>query len=306
MLPIKQRVQEAAKEVQKRWRTADAQADCLPEIIITTGSGLGALVNTIVPGSFEMSYNGIPHLPATQVDGHAGRLVIGHFGSPRGKKVVMLDGRVHGYEGHDPLTQVLPLLIANELCGGAKLAIFTNAAGAINEDYAVGELMLIMDHINFTGDSLLTFNEESDFGGENLDMTFTYTPEYRRIIREIASKAEDPAGSPRDTQVGMSTKLHEGVYVGFRGAMFETPAEIRAMRSWGADAVGMSTIHEVVAASRLEIDVVGISVIANMAAGIEAKKLTHQEVLDNTASAADELSWLISSLLDKHSALFAK
>jgi len=282
MLPIKQRVQEAAEEVRSRWLSASTEASQLPEIIITTGSGLGALVNRIVPGSFEMSYNGIPHMPPTRVDGHAGQLIIGHFGSPEGKKVVMLDGRVHGYEGHDPLTQVLPFLIANELCGGARLAIFTNAAGAVNEAYAVGDLMLIKDHINFTGQWLVAYNEMSDFGGENLDMTYVYTPEYRRILKQIA---------------GQQFELHEGVYTGFKGAMFETPAEIKAVRAWGADAVGMSTVHEATAASRLGIDVVGISVMANMAAGINEAKLTHQEVLDNTAAAADKLSWLLSELL---------
>ena len=263
---------------------ADAEASRLPEIVITTGSALGELVNQIVPGSFEMSYNGIPHMPSTRVDGHAGQLVIGHFGSPEGKKVVMLDGRVHGYEGHDPLTQVLPFLVANELCGGARLAIFTNAAGAVNESFAVGDLMLIKDHINFTGDSLVSYNEESDFGGENLDMTYVYTPEYRRILKEIA---------------GQQLPLQEGVYTGFKGAMFETPAEIKAMRVWGADAVGMSTVHEATAASRLGIDVIGISVIANMAAGIEEAKLTHQEVLNNTAAAASKLSRLLSELLSE-------
>ena len=224
----------------------------------------------------------------------------------------MLDGRVHGYEGHDPLTQVLPFLVANELCGGACSAIFTNAAGAINEDYAVGDLMLIKDHINFTGDTLLTYNEESDFGGENLDMTYVYTPEYRRILKEIAAGVVGPAtfglrpNAQDDRGVSLrpnaqddrGIKLQEGVYVGFKGAMFETPAEINAMKVWGADAIGMSTIHEATAASRLGIDVVGISVIANRAAGIEEKKLTLQEVLDNTATAADELSWLISKLLE--------
>jgi len=283
MVPIKQQVQEAVQVVRSRWNAADEHSEILPKIIITTGSGLGALVNKIVPGSFEMSYNGIPNLPDTHVDGHAGQLVIGHFGSPEGKKVLMLDGRVHGYEGHDPLVQVLPFLIANELCGGAQLSIFTNAAGAINEDYAVGDLMIIKDHINLTGEWLLTYDEESDFGGENLDMTYVYTPKHRELLKEIASE---------------NTTLHEGVYIGFKGAMFETPAEIRAARIWGADAVGMSTVHEATAASRLGLDVVGISIMANMAAGIETKKLTHQEVLENTASAADDLSRLLDDFLE--------
>jgi inosine/guanosine/xanthosine phosphorylase family protein len=165
---------------------------------------------------------------------------------------------------------------------GARLAIFTNAAGAINEGYAVGDLMIIKDHINFTGQSLLTLNEASDFGGSSMDMSYAYAPAYREMLKGKAYK---------------SSRVHEGVYLGVRGAMFETPAEIRAFRAWGADAVGMSTIHEVEAANRLEIDAVGISVMANMAAGVEAKKLTLEEVLENTAETADELTLLIGDLL---------
>ncbi|MDR2035874.1 MAG: purine-nucleoside phosphorylase [Coriobacteriales bacterium] len=282
MLPVQQRINEAVEVVRAAWQAVDSQADRLPEIILTTGSGLGILVESVFPRVFEMSYGDIPHLRASRVVGHAGRLVIGHYGGADGPKVAVLDGRIHGYEGHDPLTQVLPFLIANELCGGARLAIFTNAAGAINESYATGDLMIIKDHLNFTGESLLTFNEAADFGGSNLDMTFAYTARYREMLKKKSYE---------------SFRVHEGVYLGVKGAMFETPAEIRAFRHWGADAVGMSTVHEVTAASRLDIDVVGISVITNMAAGIGAHKLTHQEVLENTIHAAGELALLIADLM---------
>jgi purine-nucleoside phosphorylase len=293
---IQQQVREAAEAVCAAWQLADAHADEAPTVIITTGSGLGAITNRVAP-VFEMSYADIPHLPPSRVIGHAGRLIIGRFGSggqdgcggtdsgggQGGKKVVVLDGRIHGYEGHAPLTQVLPFLIANELCGTARLAVFTNAAGAINEYFRAGELMLIADHINFTGQTLLSFNEESAFGGNNLDMTFAYTPAHRRTLEALARER--------------GIKLHQGVYLGVKGAMFETPAEIVAFRKWGADAVGMSTVHEVTAASRLGIDVVAFSVLSNMAAGIEAKALTHQEVLENTAHSAESLSKLIDLLL---------
>ena len=285
---IQQRVDEAVRAVKAAWLAAaeqsHEQSHELPEVIITTGSGLGSIVRQLEPVLFEMSYDDIPHLPASRVVGHAGRLVVGYYGGSAGKKVMVLDGRVHGYEGHDPLTQVLPLLIANQLCEGAKLALFTNAAGAINESYQVGELMLIKDHINFLGQTLLVFNEESNFGGKNLDMTYAYTPKYRELLKEIAAT---------------ECTLHEGVYVATKGAMFETPAEINAFRIWGADAVGMSTVHEVAAASRLGIDTVAVSVLSNMAAGIEAKKLSHRDVLDNTAEAADNLAKLIGRLLLK-------
>ena len=290
MLSIQQRVDNATRAVRSAWQAASGSAAVAeteaPEVIITTGSGLGALVDQVHPVELEMSYDDIPELPTSGVEGHAGRLIIGRLGGgdgSKGKKVVVLDGRIHGYEGHGPLTQVLPFLIASQLCGTSRLAIFTNAAGAINESYQVGQLVLIKDHINFTGSALVTFNEASDFGGQNMDMTFAYTPEHRRVLKEIAeTKGLD---------------LAEGVYVGVRGAMFETPAEIRAFRTWGADLVGMSTVHEVTAASRLEIDTVGISVVTNPAAGMEAKMLTHQEVLENTAQAASSLSELIMDLV---------
>lgn len=286
MIPIKEQVKAAAEVVRAGWFAADAKHDELPEVIITTGSGLGAITDA-VSVIFEISYNDIPQLPAAGAEGHAGRLLLGYLGNDvanasAGTKVVVLDGRVHGYEGHEPLTQALPLLIANELCGGARLAIFTSAVGAINADYHVGELVLIKDHINFSGETLVSLDANSDFGGDNLDMSFAYTPSYRERVQRIAA-----ASSP----------LHEGVYIGCKGAMFETPAEIRAFRIWGADVVGMSTIHEVVAASRLGIAVLAISVVTNMAAGMEAKQLTLEEVLTNTSAAAGELAHLLSKLL---------
>ncbi|MCL2808091.1 MAG: purine-nucleoside phosphorylase [Coriobacteriia bacterium] len=301
MPSIQQRVEEAVAAVRSGWLAAetlaagtpptetlavdtpaaDTQVTPAPEAILVTGSGLGSILKSVSPIVFEMSYNDIPHLPASRIAGHTGRLVIGHYGNEQGTKIVVLDGRVHGYEGHDPLTQVLPLLIANELCGGARLAVLTNAVGAINEHFAVGELMLIKDHINFSGQSLVELNSDSDFGGTNLDMSFVYTPKYRQLLVE---------------RFAQGMVLHEGTYLGVKGAMFETPAEIRAFRTWGADVVGMSTVHEATAASRLGIDLVGISVITNMAAGIEAKQLTHQEVLDNTKGAASQLGQLLHAV----------
>lgn len=279
--PVRQRVEEAAGVIRKAWRSSGGDPDQAPDVIVTTGSGLGAIADGYSSIEFEISYGHIPHLPPSRIIGHAGRLVIGQFG---GRKTLMLDGRVHGYEGHDPLTQVLPFLIANELCGKVRLAVFTNAVGAINQAFHVGQLMLIKDHINFTGQAVLTLNEDSDFGGGNLDMTYAYSAEHREILKELAY---------------MRLKLLEGVYIGVRGAMFETPAEIEAFRRWGADAVGMSTVHEVAAANRLDIPVVGISVITNIAAGIKPKRLTHEEVLENTKGATQDLRMLILGLLEK-------
>lgn len=282
MIPIKQQVQEAAAVVREAWFASGVETEELPQVIITTGSGLGALAHLLAAPAFEISYSEIPHLPASGMPGHAGRLLIGRLGNS-GTRVVMLDGRVHGYEGNPPLTQVLPLLIAHELCEGARLALLTNAAGAINESYHVGELMLISDHINFTGNTVVSLNEEANFGGHNMDMTFVYSPEHRRTLAALARERE--------------IKLYQGVYIGVKGAMFETPAEIVAFRRLGADAVGMSTVHEATAASRLGMEVVGLSVLTNMAAGIETKRLTHEEVLEVTTQASENLCALVDSFL---------
>lgn len=284
MTTIKQKVHEASEVVRAAWQQTDARADEKPSVVITTGSGLGALVEKLDPLIFEISYADIPYLPPSRIVGHAGRLVIGHYGGPEGKKVIVLDGRIHGYEGHAPLVQVLPLLIAHQLCGEDSLALFTNAAGAINEDYAVGQLMLISDHINFTGETLLVLSEETDFGEPSMDMSFAYTPALREAFAEVARQhGQDVA---------------EGVYIGVKGAQFETPAEIRAFRMWGADAVGMSTVHEVAAASRLGMRTLGVSVLTNMAAGIIAQPLTHEEVIETTAQTAHTLSELIEDFLE--------
>lgn len=287
---IKQKLAEAAAAVNEAWQKADAGFEQKPEVIITTGSGLGSIIGELVTIDFEMSYGDIPHLPPSRILGHAGRLIIGRTTNEESKRVVVLDGRVHGYEGHSPLTQILPLLIAHELCGDkAKLAIFTNAAGAINEFYRTGKVMLITDHINFTGQTVVEFNSEADFGGTNLDMTYVYTPLYRSALDEIARRED--------------ITLYQGVYLGLKGGMYETPAEIKAFRKWGADAVGMSTVHETTAASRLGLKVVGFSVLTNMAAGILDQPLNHEEVLQGSAEAAKEIVLLIARLLDVIDAL---
>jgi purine-nucleoside phosphorylase len=194
-------------------------------------------------------------------------LVIGQLA---GQQVVCMQGRLHGYEGNTPEQSVFPLYVMQAL--GARRLIVTNASGAINEGYQVGDVMLVSDHINLTGLTPLTLNADSDLGMPHFDMTYAYTPALRALAKRVAEQIGFGAGS--------LPTLREGVYLGVRGPSFETPAEIRAFRVWGADAVGMSTVHEVLVASSLKMEVLGLSLIANMAAGIKDQELTTDEVMD--------------------------
>ena len=286
MVTLEQKIEEACSGVNKAWQAADSSFEKKPQIVIITGSGLGSIAKQLSPGFFEMDYDDIPYLHPSGMPGHVGRVLIGHYGGDNCNKVIVLDGRIHGYEGHSPQTQVMPLLMAHRLCDNSSspLVVVTNASGAINEQFSEGQIMLITDHINGTGRSVVELREETRFGGDNLDMTFAYTPALQDVAKQVA--------------LANNIDLAEGIYLGTVGAMFETPAEIRAFRAWGADAVGMSTVHEVTCASRLGMQVLGLSVLCNMAAGIEKKALTLKEVLEGSSKASKNLEILISGILE--------
>jgi purine-nucleoside phosphorylase len=248
-----------------------------PQTMLILGSGLGALAERI-DADFAISYADIPWCAPAGMPDHAGRLI---FGKLAGVPLVVAQGRLHGYEGHSAPECVFPLLIGHAL--GARRLIVTNAAGAINTGYQTGELMLIADHINFTGTSPLTLNEDGKGLVRNFDMSYAYTPALRAAAHAAAGKC--------------GILLREGVYLGLRGPSFETPAEIRAFRTWGADAVGMSTVHEVIMASALQMEVCGISMITNMAAGILDARLTTGDVTQAAIRHADAMGILIEELL---------
>jgi purine-nucleoside phosphorylase len=191
-----------------------------------------------------------------------------------------MQGRLHAYEGNTPEEVVFPLRVMARL--GAKTLVITNAAGGINESFDAGDLMLITDHINFTGANPLTLNAEQ---GLDMfpDMTHAYTP----ALRKKALSAAEACG----------LKLRQGVYIGLRGPNFETPAEIRAFRIWGADAVGMSTVFEVLTAASLGMNILGLSLITNMAAGILDQPITGEEVLEASIIAAKDVESLLLELL---------
>lgn len=233
-----------------------------PRIGIILGSGLGDLANSL-EDSISIDYEDIPNFPISTVEGHAGRLV---FGVLEGADLVVMQGRFHYYEGYHIHDVVFPIRVMIEI--GIENLIVTNAAGGINKSFDVGDLMLIKDHINFAGVNPLMGKNLDDRGPRFLDMTFAYS-------RELLEKARKAAST-------LDLDIKEGVYMWFSGPTYETPAEVRLASIVGADAVGMSTVPEVIVANHEGIKVVGISCITNMASGILDKALNHDEVVETS------------------------
>jgi purine-nucleoside phosphorylase len=250
-----------------------------PTIGVILGSGLGDVVDAIDIET-AIPYGEIPGARASTVMGHQGRLILGHA---KGIPVAAMQGRVHFYEGYE-MDEVMFLARMLGRLGIRKLVV-TNAAGGVNTSYEAGDLMLISDHINFMGVNPLRGPNIEDLGVRFPDMSEAYPEALRQIAKEVAA--------------GLGLKLQEGVYLALSGPTYETPAEIRAFRVLGADAVGMSTVPEVIAASHMQIPVLGISCITNMAAGILKQKLTHQEVMDTTARVQQQFTALILGVLER-------
>lgn len=248
-----------------------------PEVGVILGSGLGNVVDAIDIDT-AIPYGEIPGAKASTVLGHQGRLILGRSGD---LPVAIMQGRVHFYEGYEMAEVMFLARVLGKL--GIKKMIVTNAAGGINTSYSPGDLMLISDHINLMGMNPLRGPNIDDLGVRFPDMSDAYSESLRAEAKEIAK--------------GMNLKLQEGVYLALSGPTYETPAEIRAFRVLGADAVGMSTAPEVIAASHMQIPVLGISCITNMAAGILKQKLTHQEVMDTTARVQKEFTAFVLALL---------
>jgi purine-nucleoside phosphorylase len=231
-----------------------------PDIAIVLGSGLGAFADRL-QDAVVLEYTAIPHWPASNVIGHAGRLVVGQVA---GRRVAVLSGRAHFYEGH-PLTTVT---FATRAVGriGVRTLLLTNAAGGINTSFSPGTLMVIDDHINLMGSNPLVGPNDDRFGLRFPDMTDVYSPR----LRAVADAAAPAAG----------VAIRHGVYVALHGPSYETPAEIRFLRGIGADAVGMSTVPEAIVARHMGLEVLGISCITNPAAGVLPAPLDHREVME--------------------------
>jgi len=231
-----------------------------PDVAIVLGSGLGDFADALTD-AVAIGYENLPHWPASNVIGHAGRLVIGNTA---GKRVAALAGRVHLYEGHPAAAVVFNTRVMARL--GVKQLIVTNAAGGVNTSFTPGMLMVIDDHINLLGANPLVGDNDERFGPRFPDMTEVYSGRLRRLASEVA--------------VERGIAVTHGVYAACLGPSYETPAEIRYLRTIGADAVGMSTVPEAIAARHMGIEVLGISCITNMAAGVLPQPLNHEEVLE--------------------------
>ena len=249
-----ERIKETAAFIQARIENFQ------PEVGIILGTGLGDFADRI-DEKYSIDYKEIPNFPVSTVEGHKGKLI---FGLLEGRRVVAMQGRFHYYEGHDMAAIALPVRVFKAL--GCRALVLTNAAGGVNWDFNVGDIMLITDHINFMGANPLRGTNDDSIGPRFCDMTHTYTPELQEKALSVAKK--------------QNILLQKGVYLGYMGPSFETPAEIRAFRVLGADAVGMSTVPEAIAASHCGLPVVALSLITNMAAGMAGKRLDGAEVIE--------------------------
>jgi purine-nucleoside phosphorylase len=249
-----------------------------PKIAIVLGSGLGEVASQIVNAT-AIPYAQIPNFPRTTVEGHNGRLLIGTFAET---PVAIMQGRVHSYEGYSPLEVTFPLRVLGRM--GINRAVVTNAAGGINTSYTQGSLVLIRDHINFTGLSPLTGPNDDRLGLRFFDMSDAYSARLRALAQQHSANLE-------------TGPLNEGIYIAVPGPSYETPAEIRAFRSMGADLVGMSTVHEVIVAHHMQIEVLGISCVTNMAAGVLPDKINHLEVMEIGRRVESQLTALLKAIV---------
>lgn len=250
-----EKIQNAAAFLQDKFKDT-------PAIGLILGSGLGVLADEI-ENPIAIPYSEIPDFPVSTVEGHAGQLV---FGTLNGTKVVAMQGRFHFYEGYSMEKVTFPVRVMRNM--GVETLIVTNAAGGINESFTPGDLMIITDHINNMGTNPLIGPNDKRFGARFPDMSEAYNKELRSLAKKTAASLE--------------LAVQEGVYVGNTGPTYETPAEVRMLRTIGGDAVGMSTVPEVIVARHSGMRVLGISCISNMAAGILDQPLTHDEVMETT------------------------
>lgn len=247
-----------------------------PEIGIVLGSGLGDLADKYC--DIAIPYSNIPHFAKSTVQGHKGQLV---FADINGRKVVMMQGRNHFYEGHSMSDVTYPVKVMKKL--GVKTLILTNAAGAVNKSFRPADLMVITDHINFMGTNPLIGRNDENFGVRFPDMSEVYSKNLIKIV--------DAAGRL------LKLDLKHGVYMATTGPSYETPAEIKMARFMGADAIGMSTVPEAIVANYCGIEVIGISCISNYATGVSTKKLSHEEVIETTDKVKAKFKELVLLLL---------
>lgn len=250
--------------------------DFIPEVGIVLGSGLGELADEYC--SLAIPYSQIPGFEASTVSGHKGQLV---FAEINGKKVVMMQGRFHYYEGHSIQKVVFPIKVMKKL--GVKTVILTNAAGGVNPTFNPSDIMIITDHINHMNVNPLIGPNDDEMGERFPDMSEVYTPKLVELTKKIASKH--------------GIDVQEGVYMALTGPSYETPAEVRMAKIIGADAVGMSTVPEAIVAKWAGMDVIGVSCICNSAAGVSTIALSHAEVIHAANVAKDRFKLLVTEVI---------
>lgn len=252
-----------------------------PKTAVVLGSGLGHFGEQIKKSSHAaiLRFADVPHFSPSTVEGHKGEIVYGMFEDKY--PILALNGRLHLYEGLHPQEVVVPTRVFGLL--GIKNLILTNAAGAVGDNYQPGQLMLIRDHLNFTGNSPLVGKNCNELGPRFLDLSEAYDKDLRAIAKKAASNA--------------NIVMHEGIYACMLGPCYETPAEVRMLKSLGADAVGMSTIYETIAARHMGMRVVAISCLTNMAAGLSSQKITHDEVMDINNQVAGKFGRVLSDII---------
>jgi purine-nucleoside phosphorylase len=265
-------IEEAVRHIQSR-------VQMRPSVAVVLGSGLGAFAGEL-SGCVEIPYCEIPGWPSSTAAGHAGKLVIGKLAE---REVAVMAGRAHLYEGHSPAQVTFGVRVLGSLGVGA--IVFTNAAGGINLSLERGGLVLISDHINLQGVNPLVGPNEDAVGPRFPDMSDAYSVSFRNIARQAASE--------------LGIAVREGVYAAVMGPSYETPAEIRYLRTIGADVVGMSTVPEVIVARHMGIEVLGISCVTNMAAGILPQKINHEEVLETGVMVRDLLVRYLKNLIPR-------
>ena len=268
---LEERLQEARAHVEGRLD------GCRPRIGIILGSGLGPLAEQI-GDAIRIPFAEVPHMRTSTASGHVGRFVVGELG---GRQVIAMQGRLHGYEGYSAQEVAFPVWLMHLL--GVRTLITTNAAGAINEGYRVGDFCIMSDHINFTGRNPVVGTEPDGLSFRFFSMLDAYDPKLRALAHRVAEREQ--------------VRVQEGVYLGLLGPSFETPAEIRAFRAWGADTVAMSVCEETIAARHVGMRVLGISLVSNMACGIEGASPNDAEVFEAAKGAEEGFCRLIAGIV---------
>ncbi len=267
------------KRIDKIANFIQKKVDFVPDVLVILGSGLGSMADEVTD-RIVLPYDEIDDFLVSTVEGHEGQFV---FGSYKGKKVVMMQGRFHYYEGYSMKEVTLPAYVMRKL--GVKNMVVTNACGGVNTEFTPGDLMLIEDHLNFTGNNPLMGQNFDEFGPRFPDMSKVYNRDLMALAEKIAKEE--------------NITLKRGVYAIYTGPSYETPAEIRAYRTLGADAIGMSTVPEAIVANYAGMRVLGVSCITNMASGILDQPLNHDEVIEVSTRVRGSFTTLISRVIEE-------